>query len=71
MANATENIVLLLTQDEAQTLAEILSLVGGDPDTTQRGLADNVREALESVGFHFSPYNSPQKRAMNGKITFS
>lgn len=44
-----EDIVMILTASEAKTLRLILDCVGGDPNLTRRGDADNILSALKQV----------------------
>lgn len=41
---------LTLDFNEANTLMDMLNHVGGDPDETRRGIADDIAEALLSAG---------------------
>lgn len=43
-------IRLELTQAEAEALEVVLNHVGGTPETTRRGLMDNIRDALIGAG---------------------
>ncbi len=47
-------VTLDLTPDEAQTLVDILALVGGMPVTSRRAHAEAIRVALDSAGYHYS-----------------
>ena len=44
---------LILSQDEAQALADILSKVGGNPDTSRRKFANAIFVALRHVGVEY------------------
>ncbi len=46
---AVMGYVLELDTDEAQTLADILVLIGGSPKTTRRVFADHITRALREV----------------------
>jgi hypothetical protein len=50
----SELTVLALTPDEARTLTNILSVVGGDEDSTDRKYSDSVLSALTSAGFNWT-----------------
>jgi hypothetical protein len=59
VADATRQVVeyvehieytLTLTDEEAQVLMDIFGRVGGDPDTTRRGLVDGISRALRDAG---------------------
>ncbi len=56
-------ITLQITEDEASALAAIFDLVGGHPDTTERGLTDSISSALSEIGV------KPSQHAF-GSITF-
>jgi hypothetical protein len=47
------DIQLGLTNEEAEFLAAVLALIGGSPEKTCRSIADNITEALESVGVNY------------------
>ena len=57
MAKATTEtrtfVTLELTSDEAQTLTNIMAVVGGNPNDTQRGNTDAVLAALREAGFNY------------------
>lgn len=44
-----ETINLSLTLEEAQAVRDVIHHVGGDPETTRRGLIDDVKAALHRV----------------------
>ncbi len=46
-----KQVTLTLTEAEAQTLADILGMIGGHPLTTRRKYAESISDALHSVGF--------------------
>lgn len=46
-----DGVILSLTDNEARALTCLLSCVGGDPRTTARAFADNVRYALQDAGY--------------------
>jgi hypothetical protein len=50
-----KQVTLILTDAEAQTLADILGMIGGNPVTTRRKHADSIDNALSSVGFDSQP----------------
>ncbi len=47
-------IILSMSEKEAQTLAILLSRVGGDPTGSRRKHADSLRDALYVTGFNYS-----------------
>lgn len=47
-----DGVVLTLTQNEADTLADVLRCIGGDPLTTRRGVTSKILRALEGAGIH-------------------
>jgi hypothetical protein len=49
---ATPIYELTLTEDEAQTLRDILYKIGGDARTSRRRHIEPITEALEDVGIH-------------------
>ena len=57
--------VLVMDANEAAALYRILMKVGGDPDRTRRGLADNIRLALASTGLRDSG------RDLDGDLLFT
>lgn len=46
----TKTITLTLTEEEAQTLAEVLGVVSGHPEHSRRKYCDEVTRALNEVG---------------------
>lgn len=48
-AGCERQVALYLTEREAETLLEIASMTGGNPETSARAHADSVRKALYSV----------------------
>ena len=68
MAQATLNpatVTLVLTQEEAQLLADIGGCIGGDPSSTRRGLMDVINATLGSVGFS---WDKPSDYELEGAI---
>jgi hypothetical protein len=59
-------VQLTLSHEEARTLRDILVQVSGCPEHSRRKHADNIKEALESVGFFFRKLPD-----MNGNIDFT
>lgn len=45
-----EQVVLTLTPQEAQLVADVLAMSAGCPRRSRRGMADTVRKALEEAG---------------------
>lgn len=76
VTTAPDGVTLQLTQDEAQTLTEILASIGGDPRTTARRHAQAISSAMQSAGYHWTrrPFDLPrEERAkffMQGEIFF-
>jgi hypothetical protein len=64
MANATVEVTksvtvkLTVSEEEAQTLRDILANVGGDPKKSQRKHANNISNALDDAGLVRSSYNA-------------
>jgi hypothetical protein len=56
-----EEVVLTLSKEVAQTLADITARVGGNPDNTFRSDVDAIREALVSVGISWHQYGRKDK----------
>ena len=48
-----DSYILTLTQDEANTLASILSRIGGNSELSPRKHADSISRALRSVGVNY------------------
>ena len=64
----TVEYTLTLTSAEAEMLRCILAKVGGSPEWSRRGLADDVRESLkESMEGHLYLYDMSD---IEGGITF-
>lgn len=60
----TREYTLTLTEAEAQTLAVVMAMVGGDPDTTPRKHANAIANALYESGIFYR--NTPQYPKYNG-----
>lgn len=60
------NVLLELTPAEAEALVIVTGMVGGNPASSARGKIDDIREALNSVGYD-SPYPNT---AATGSIFF-
>jgi len=58
MATATKLdnpvVTLSLTEDEAKTLADILSCIGGSPSTTRRRFTQSIANALADAGYTYN-----------------
>lgn len=52
-----EVVALTLDRDEAQFLRDLLGWVGGDSETSRRGLCDNILEALREAGVCYRHVN--------------
>lgn len=65
---------LELTLDEATMLADVLARVGGSPNASRRGLADNVTAALHEAGVFpvhkLGNYDSIVPEDLAGGLTF-
>ena len=46
---------MVLTRGEARLLRDILSSVGGDPNSSRRGLADGMMAAFDDAGIRWEP----------------
>ena len=44
-----EFFTLKMDRAEAETLLDVLGFIGGAPDTSRRGIADKLQEAIASV----------------------
>ena len=53
-ADIEVHYVLILSEDEAQALLDLLALVSGYPDT-RRGHISDITEALEDLGLEYNP----------------
>lgn len=53
-------VVLTLSEDEAQVLRDVCGRIGGDPRASRRRLIDGIHDALESVGFKHSKSGDTQ-----------
>lgn len=58
-----EKVILELSRDEAQFLANVLGAVGGDPDKSPRRHQRGVSGALEDLGIY-------SQRTASGSIYF-
>ena len=52
---AEPEVQLTLSNAEAQTLVDVMSLALGSPSTTRRKYANNIMDALGKVGYHYNP----------------
>ena len=50
----TQTVVLELTQDEAEFLAALVYVVGGDPALSRRRHADAIYAVLDALGVSYS-----------------
>jgi hypothetical protein len=67
------DIVLTLSLREAETLRDICSRIGGDPNTSRRRLTDSIGRALSSAGvdYTFAPGDlEPRGRNLGNNIYF-
>lgn len=68
------SVTLELTLDEATMLADILARVGGSPNISRRGLAENVAAALREAGVlpvhRLENYNGIEAEDLAGGLTF-
>lgn len=55
-----DGVELSLTKAEAQTLADILDFVGGDPTLSRRRYSDAIKNVLSAAGFS-APWNPTRK----------
>ena len=55
-ADTTKNVILYLTNAEAQTLADILCHISGNPKTASRREAETIGGVLDSLGFQYNPH---------------
>lgn len=55
-ADTTKNVILYLTNAEAQTLADILCHISGNPKTASRREAETIGEVLDNLGFQYNPH---------------
>jgi len=67
-------VTLTLHPNEAQTLADVLSMVAGCPETTRRKHVQSVANSLRGIGFDFGkvdrkksgPYVDKRGRRISG-----
>lgn len=65
-----DHVLLALSPDEAQFLADVLSKVGGNPKTTRRCHVEPVLDALDTVGYRY--YSERERlRDYEGRIYFN
>lgn len=64
-----DHVLLALSPDEAQFLADVLSKVGGNPATTRRYHVEPVLEALYTVGYRYYSENE-RLRDYEGRLYF-
>lgn len=50
----TTEVTLVLTQEEAQALVNVLAKIGGEPAVSERGQVQNIGDTLRDAGFHFN-----------------
>ena len=64
-------VTLVLSEAEAQFLADVFGQIGGDRFHSRRGLSDSIAAALYGVGYvwHGSSYQG-DKQDHEGSITF-
>lgn len=65
--SAQSLIELRMPDDVAVALLDVLRQVGGNPDTTRRGLIAQVARALEAAGVS---YNRGETAKLIGRLTF-
>lgn len=51
-------VSLELTDDEAQFIVDLFSKIGGSPENSRRRHADDIRTALEDLGYSWSFSNT-------------
>ncbi len=61
-----DKILLVLSPEEAQVLADVTTIIGGDPDTSRRGIFDKMLGALEACSFKHGSNSD-----MTGDLWFS
>ena len=54
-------VTLVLTDEEAQFLTDILASVGGSSKTSRRKYQDSISGALCAIGYEFTALNSPER----------
>ena len=60
-----DRVLLILSVNEAQTLADVLSMVSGSPVTTRRKHVKAVTEAMRDLNINFGATDPGDERANN------
>lgn len=67
----SKQVTLVMSGAEAVALRIVLGMVGGNPESTPRGLTANIMEALEEAGVPwFPPAKAPLIYSSVGGIDF-
>lgn len=61
-----ETYTLILSKEEANTLAAVMARVGGSPSGSPRAHIISIQNALQRVDINY--YNTTEKRLMHGSI---
>jgi hypothetical protein len=64
---AIKEVLLTLSAEEAQVLADVTNFIGGNPIKTRRRLLDNIRQALHAAGVKAPHMVSDINYAINGQ----
>jgi hypothetical protein len=54
IAPPTPTIELLITEEEARFIKDVMSNIGGDSETSRRRFANSISDALGTLGFKTS-----------------
>ncbi|MFE5092071.1 hypothetical protein ACFRCI_17155 [Streptomyces sp. NPDC056638] len=69
-----ESVTLTMSRAHAETLASVLGKVGGNRETSPRGHAEDILDALVAKGFKYSTtYSTPADhpaRKLTGSLMF-
>lgn len=65
-----DEVILILSQEEAATLYRALRRVGGDPEKSARKYVDSMISALEEIGFPHSISVPELMETVDGHIMF-
>lgn len=63
-------VTLTLTLSEAETLAKIMTFVGGDPVMSRRKDTDSIHKALRTVGLDGLQLDLGRGEYLSGTLTF-
>lgn len=73
-APVEDRVELIITGEQASALLSLLAIVGGDPNTTRRGLLMPICKAFQKHGFTWETFDlkchSPTRADNTGHVEF-